>query len=198
MPLLEGIFARIDKTGGIVGEKMSKSADNYVGIDEPAEEQVRKLMLVDDRVIFRYFELLSSRPGREISDLETDLQNGRHPKEIKKLFAREIVARHHGEAAVEPAITAWESKFEGAIPLDVPQVQVLSQTEKLWLPKALSLAKLVASTSQGRQLVEQGGVEVDRVKVKDGKFELEVGKTYLIRVGSKNRRFVHIEVIGQS
>jgi tyrosyl-tRNA synthetase len=198
MPLLEGIFAKIDENGVIVGEKMSKSADNYVGIDEPGEEQVRKLMLVDDRVIFRYFELLSSRRREEIADLEADIRNGRHPKEIKKIFAREIVAQYHGEAAAEPAIATWESKFEGAMPLDVPQVQVASQTERLWLPKALSLAKLVTSTSQGRQLVEQGGVEVDQVKVKDGKFELEVGKTYLVRVGSKNRKFVRIEVIRQS
>jgi tyrosyl-tRNA synthetase len=177
---------------------MSKSADNYVGIDEPGEEQVRKLMLVDDHVIFRYFELLSSRHRREIANLEADLHNGRHPKDIKKIFAREIVAQYHGEAAVEPAIAAWESKFEGAAPLDVAQVQVLSQTERLWLPKALSLAKLVASTSQGKHLVEQGGVEVDQVKVKDGKFELEVGRKYLVRVGSKNRKFVRIEVIGPS
>jgi tyrosyl-tRNA synthetase len=197
MPLLEGIAAKIDETGQIVGEKMSKSADNYVGIDEPAEEQVRKIMLVDDRVIFRYFELLSARPRQEIADMDAEIRKGRHPKEIKKIFAREIVAQYHGESAVEGAIAAWESKFEGTEPLDVPLMRVTSQSEKLWLPKALALAKLVASTSQGKTLVEQGGVEVDQVKVKDPKFELEVGRSYVVRVGSKNRKFVRLEVLWQ-
>jgi tyrosyl-tRNA synthetase len=194
VPLLEGIDAKFEG-GRVVGAKMSKSADNYVGIDEPADEQYRKLMLVDDQVIFRYFELLSSRRGAEIEALRAEVEGGRHPKEIKKLFADEIVARYHGDEAAVQARKRWSSKFEAdAIPDDVPTIPIPCDGPAIWLPKALALAKLVNSSSQGKQLVEQGGVEVDQQRIHDPKHELAAGATYLVRVGSKNRRFARLAV----
>jgi tyrosyl-tRNA synthetase len=190
-PLLEGITAKLDEHGHVVGEKMSKSADNYVGIDEAPEEQFRKLMLVDDGVIWRYFELLSSRTASEIAGLREDVRTGKNPKEVKKLFADEIVTRYHSAPAAAAARKAWDAKFEAdAVPDDIP----LKPVQSAWLPKALLEAGLVASSSQGKQLVEQGGVEVDGQRVTDSKLVLAAGGTYVVRVGSKNRKFARIKV----
>ncbi len=189
-PLLEGIGAKLDEQGRVVGEKMSKSADNYVGIDEPPAEQYRKLMLVDDGVIWRYFELLSSRAAKEIAALREEVRGGRNPKEVKKLFADEIVERYHGAEAARAARKGWEAKFEAdAVPDDIPQMDVKSA----WLPKALLEAGLVSSSSQGKQMLEQGGVEVDGQRIVDAKHTLASG-IYVVRVGSKNRKFARIKV----
>jgi len=191
-PLLEGIDAKIED-GRVVGAKMSKSADNYVGIDEPPEEQFRKLMLVDDQVIWRYYELLSAKSAGEIAELRDAVQSGKkHPKEAKKIFADEIVTQYHGGGAAVSARKRWDAKFEAdAIPEDVAEFAVAAGT---WLPKALQLAGLVTSSSQGKQLVEQGGVELDQKRVTDSKLTLDGGRTYLVRVGSKNRRFAKLVV----
>jgi tyrosyl-tRNA synthetase len=195
VPLLEGINAKLDEHGKVVGDKMSKSADNYVGIDEPGEEQFRKLMLVDDGVIWRYFELLSSRSGAEIAQLRKEVSEGRNPKEIKKLFADEIVGRYHGAEAAQKAHRAWDAKFEAdAVPDDVPTQVVACEAAQLLLPNAIKEAGLAASTSEARRLIEQGGVEVDGARENNPKRGLDRGKTYLVRVGSKNRKFARIQV----
>jgi tyrosyl-tRNA synthetase len=194
-PLLEGIDAKVED-GKIVGAKMSKSADNYVGIDEAPEEQFRKIMLIDDQVIWRYFELLSARAATEIEALKAEVKAGRHPKEIKKLFAEEIVTQYHGADKAPAARKKWEAKFEAdAVPDDVKTVNIPCETTGVWLPKALHTAGLVASSSQGKQLVEQGGVEVDQKRESDPKRELAKGGTFLVRVGSKNRKIARL-VIG--
>lgn len=194
-PLLEGIFAKVDEQGHIVGEKMSKSADNYIGIDEPAYEQFRKVMLIDDRVIWRYFELLSAKSSVEIQQLQQDVQAGQNPKEIKKIFAHEIAARFHTESAAMQARRDWESKFEGKVDAEeIPLVTVYSDFNQLWLPKAIVEAKLTESTSRAKQLVEQGGVEVDHVRITNSQHKLACGQVYLIRVGSKQRKFARIVV----
>ena len=71
-----------------------------------------------------------------------------------------------------------------------------TEGETLWIARALVSAGLVKSSSEGKRLVEQGGVEVDRVRVTDGNFQLLRGVRYLVRVGSKNRRFAYITVAG--
>ncbi len=196
-PLLEGIDARVEN-GRVVGAKMSKSGGNYVGIDEPPDEQFRKLMLVDDQVIWRYYELLSAKSAGEIAELRDAVQSGKkHPKEAKKLFADEIVTQYHGHEAAVGARKRWDAKFEAdAIPDDVPTIEIKIEGggDNIWLPKALAIAKLVNSSSQGKQLVEQGGVEIDQQRVADPKHVLASGRTYLVRVGSKNRRFAKLAV----
>jgi tyrosyl-tRNA synthetase len=193
-PLLEGIDAKLEN-GVVVGAKMSKSADNYIGLTEPPLTMHRKVMQVDDDVIFRYFELLSLKSNEEIAPLKSEKAAGRHPKEIKALFAREIVARFHDDAAALAAAAEFEKIYAGdAIPADVPEHTLSTDGPTLWIAKALSSTNLVKSTGEGKRLVEQGGVEVDQVRVTDANFQLEKGKRYLLRVGSKNRRFAYVVV----
>jgi tyrosyl-tRNA synthetase len=192
-PLLEGLDAKL-VDGKIVGKKMSKSADNYVGVREPAADQFRKLMQVDDEVVFRYFELLSAKTTAEIDALKGEKQAGRDPRTIKAELAREIVTRFHGREAAETAEREFQSVYAAdAVPADVPTHTLTTEGPTLWIAKALASAGLVKTTSEGKRLAEQGGVEVDRVRVTDT-FQLERGKKYLLKVGSKNRRFAYVVV----
>ena len=193
-PLLEGIDAKMEG-GVVVGAKMSKSADNYIGLTEDPLVMHRKIMQIDDEVIFRYFELISALSNAEIQALKEQKANGRHPKEIKAVFAREIIARFHDDAAAVKAAEEFEKIYAGdAIPADVPEHTLTTDGATLWIAKALSSAGLVKSTGEGKRLVEQGGVEVDQVRITDGNHQLDRGKRYLLRVGSKNRRFAYVVV----
>ena len=196
-PLLEGLDAKMGADGRVSGKKMSKSADNYVGLDEPPLTQFRKLMQVDDDVVFRYFDLLSTRSSGEIAALREQRRAGRSPMELKAELAREIVARYHGAAASAAAEQEFASVYSAdAIPADVPEHELETDGEGLWIAKALSLAGLVKSTGEGRRLVEQGGVELDRVRLGDAQLKLARGSRTLVKVGSKNRRFAWITVKG--
>lgn len=193
-PLLEGIDAKMEN-GVVVGAKMSKSADNYIALTEAPAVMFRKVMQIDDEVVFRYFELLSAASNEEIAKLKTEKAQGRDPREIKAIFGREIVTRFHDEAAALAAEAEFKNVYgEGAVPDDVKEFSIAAEGASLWLAKALSTAGLVKSTSEGRRLIEQGGVEVDKSRVTDVNFQLERGKRFLVRVGSKNRRFAYIAV----
>jgi tyrosyl-tRNA synthetase len=195
-PLLEGIDAKIED-GKIVGKKMSKSADNYIGMTEDPLTMYRKVMQIDDDVIFRYFELLSSRTNDEIALLKQERAAGKSPLEIKALFARELVRRFHGDGSDDRAAAEFGRVYSAdAVPEDIPAFTVATEGPSLWIAKALSSAGLVKSTGEGKRLVEQGGVEVDRVRVTDANLQLARGKRYLLRVGSKNRRFAYVLVGG--
>jgi tyrosyl-tRNA synthetase len=195
-PILEGTDSRIEN-GEIVGKKMSKSADNFIGIQEPPDTMFRKAMQIDDEVIFRFFELLSRLSSEEVAALKQEKAAGRNPKEIKAIFAREIVERFHGREAAEHAATEFDRVYGShAVPEDVPRVEVDPHGGVAELAWALKEAKLVTSTSEGRRLVEQGGVEVDGTRVTDPKAPLDPGSEHLVRVGSKNRRFARIRVVG--
>ncbi|HTJ85568.1 MAG TPA: tyrosine--tRNA ligase, partial [Polyangiaceae bacterium] len=197
-PLLEGTDARVEN-GTVVGAKMSKSANNYVGIDEPPFDMLQKLMLVDDLVIWRYLELLSKMTMDEIRALRADVEAGRADVvATKERFAIEIVTRYHGAEAAAGALEKRRGISGGAIPEDTPEHAFTAEGEPrtLGLAKALALAGLVKSSSEGMRQIEQGAVHLDGVKLgkADAQLRLEPGKRVLVRVGSKNRKFAWIRV----
>jgi tyrosyl-tRNA synthetase len=188
-PLLEGTNAKVED-GKIVGAKMSKSSNNYVGIDEPPFEMLNKLMLVDDGVIWRYLELLSAKSNQEIAELRADVAAGRRDViAIKEAFATEIVTRFHDPTAAREALERRHSVARGDAPTDAEEIKVKIEGDEIWIAKALSSAGLAESTSKAAALVKGGGVHVDGKKVEDDKLRLARGRRYLVRVGSKNRRF---------
>ncbi len=190
LPILEGLDAKVVE-GRIVGKKMSKSADNYIGVKEPGLVQYRKCMQIDDSVIWRFYELLSSRSQAEIEELK---RNG-DPLAAKALFAFEIVERFHNrETALEAEQSFRDAYLADGLPQEVPECEMQTEGDSLWLPKALAAARLVPSSSEGKRMVLQGGVEVDGQRVTDERFGLGKGGRYLVRVGSKNRRFCYISV----
>lgn len=193
-PILEGTDARV-VDGKVVGPKMSKSANNYVGIDEPPFETLQKLMLIDDGVLWRYMELLSARSGEEIAALREAAQRGdRSNLEVKELFAEEVVTRFHGAEAARAAIERRRSVAAGNLPESIEELRIESERDEILIGKALSLAGLAKSTSEAGRLVKGGAVHVDGEVVKDEQHKLRKGARHLIRVGSKNRRFAYLVV----
>ncbi|HZX42446.1 MAG TPA: tyrosine--tRNA ligase, partial [Myxococcaceae bacterium] len=110
-PILEGLDARMED-GRIVGEKMSKSLDNYVGVSEPPSEMFGKLMSISDDLMWRYAELLSDRPLEAIRAERDRVSRGDlHPKDVKVALAREMVERFHGREAAGRAAKDFERRF---------------------------------------------------------------------------------------
>ena len=191
---LGGVFpvpsADVGKVGRLVGidgvNKMSKSLDNYVGIDEPAPQIFGKLMSVSDELMWRYLELLSRRSLKEIQALRQAVSEGRsHPMEVKKDLAQEIAARFQGEEAARAAREGFEQKFSRK-ELNVEELPVhrlaRGGAEKLLLARALAEAKLAESATKARTLIGQGGVRINGEKVSDSRAELAPGE-YVAQVG---------------
>ncbi len=196
VPLLEGTDAKLEN-GRVVGAKMSKSANNYVGVTEAPFDMLQKLMLVDDGVIWRYLELLSKKSLEEIRALKEQVTGaGADVLAVKEAFALEIVARYHGEAAAAEALERRRGISGGGVPDDTPEHVLTAEGGFLGLAKALALAGLTKSNSEGLRLIEQGAVHLDGRKLEraDAQLRLEPGARVLVRVGSKNRKFAWIKV----
>jgi tyrosyl-tRNA synthetase len=180
LPLLEGL-------DGV--QKMSKSLGNYVGIDEPPGVMFGKIMSVSDTLMLRYYELLTDITPPELARLKDDISGGaKHPRDVKEELAKVLVARYHGAAAAAEAAQEFAHIFrEKGLPDEIEEVIVKAGGPKLWLPKIMAESGLAASTSEGRRLVNQGGVMLDGAKVTDANLELAAGQTYLLKVGK--RRF---------
>jgi tyrosyl-tRNA synthetase len=193
-PILEGTDARV-VDGKVTGKKMSKTSDNYVGIDEPPFEMLQKLMLVDDAVVWRYIELLSSRSNEEIATLRADVTAGRTSNlAAKELFALEIVTRYHSAEAAEAALARRRKVADGGLPEQIEEITITAESDAVMIGKALALAGLAPSASEGARLVKGGAVHLDNEVVKDEKRRLAKGARHLVRVGSKNRRFAWLVV----
>jgi tyrosyl-tRNA synthetase len=187
-PLLEGIDAR-EVDGKIAGDKMSKSLGNYVGIDEPAQEQYGKLMSISDGLMWRYYELLSRRSLVEIQALRRE-----HPKIAKSELAKEIVARYHGPEAARAAEEQFELVHKRReVPEDVEERVVSREAGVDAVPLAKTLAQLglAASGSEARRLIAQGGVSVEGERVSDPNAKLSQG-IHLVKVGK--RKFLRVTV----
>ena len=196
-PILEGTDARLEN-GEIVGPKMSKSADNYIGLQEEPLAMFRKAMQIGDAVIFRFFDLLSRRSAAEVRALRDEVQAGASPMAVKALFAREIVERFHGADAAAHAVGEFERVYgKNALPDEMPEVEVRPPAggvaELAWV---LKQANLASSTSDARRLVEQGGVEVDGARATDPRARFDLGSVHVVRVGSKQRRFARVRIVG--
>ncbi|MDN3517020.1 tyrosine--tRNA ligase [Aquisalimonas lutea] len=187
LPILEGL-------DGV--QKMSKSLDNYVGIREPADDMFGKLMSISDELMWRYFELLSLRPGAEVDRLREEAAGGRNPRDIKFLLAEELVTRFHDEAAARQARERFVARFQhGALPEDMPEVTVQAQGDSVPLPAMLRLAGLVDSTSDGQRMVRQGAVRIDGERADDPGTRVGTG-VYTVQVGK--RRFARVIVVKEN
>ncbi len=178
MPILEGL-------DGV--QKMSKSLNNYVGINEPAGEMFGKLMSISDDLMWRYYELLSFRPLEELAGLRQAVAAGEaHPKKVKMDLAEEITARFHSDEAARQAREAFDRRFSrGQLPDDIPEVSLLVSDDGIGLAHLLKAAELVASTSEALRMLKQGAVRVDEERVSDGGREFRAGDEVLLQVGKR-------------
>ena len=184
MPLLEGL-------DGV--NKMSKSLGNYIGINEPPNEQFGKLMSVSDTLMWRYIELLSFEPLGTIRQWKREVDEGRNPRDIKVTFAQEIIARFHNRRAAEAALADFEARFrQGVLPEEMDEVTLDAPEAGLALIQALKLAGLVPSTSEAMRSIAGGGVKLDGEKVSDKGLMLEKGTSVVAQIGK--RRYARINL----
>jgi len=184
MPILEGL-------DGV--QKMSKSLNNYIGINEAPDEMFGKLMSISDELMWRYFELLSFRPMSEIEGFRQEIANGKNPRDIKFLLGEEIVERFHDEAAASQVRNNFIARFQqGEMPEDMSEISLTAPDGALPIANVLREAGLTSSTSEAMRMVRQGAVKIDGEKVEDPKREISSGGTHVYQVGK--RRFARITI----
>ena len=177
MPLLEGL-------DGV--NKMSKSLGNYVGISEAPTEIFGKLMSISDELMWRYLELLSFESAQTIAAWRKEVGEGRNPRDIKVMFAQEIIARFHDRKSAEAALADFEARFrEGAIPEDIAEFTIESVDGEIPLVQVLKQAGLTSSTSEAIRMIGQGGVKIDGEKVSDKALRLEKGSSAVLQIGKR-------------
>jgi len=183
MPLLEGL-------DGV--KKMSKSLGNYIGIDEPASQIFGKTMSLSDDLMWRYFELLSSKSLEDIALLRKAVESGeKHPKLVKEDLAFELVARYYSEQEAAQARQEFNAVFaDGGVPDDAPE-HTCKEGESSSPVVFLTDSGLTASRGEARRLISQKALSVDDVLCEDGATPLKKGG-YVIRLGKK--RFLRLIV----
>lgn len=175
MPLLEGL-------DGV--QKMSKSYGNYIGITEPPSEIFGKVMSVSDKLMLRYYELLSNATKEEVEAVRSGKA---HPKEAKEALAFELTERFWGKAEAEKAKEGFRSLFaKKEIPEDIAEFTVKAQGGTVWLPRVIVDAGLLKSTSEAMRLIGQGGVKVDGEKVAGADVEIPSKKAFILQVGKRS------------
>ncbi|MGA1000372.1 MAG: tyrosine--tRNA ligase [Methylophilaceae bacterium] len=178
MPLLEGL-------DGV--NKMSKSLNNYIGINEPPEIMYAKLMSISDELMLRYIDLLSLKANEEIEQWKLRLKQGENPKNIKDEFTQEIIERFHNSDAYHMAKEDFTKRSSGLAPDEVKEFQI-SKQENLAIPQILKTINYVTSTSEAIRLIKSGGIRIDGEKI-DLQYQIEKSN-FLIQVGK--RKFAKI------
>jgi tyrosyl-tRNA synthetase len=187
-PLLEG-------TDGV--KKMSKSLGNYIGIAEDPDSMFGKLMSISDELMWRYFELLSFRPLKDIAALRREAAEGRNPRDIKLELAHEIVARFHDAPAAERAQRNFTARVsQKAVPEDLPLRVIPVDAAGLRVANLLKEAGLAASTSEANRKIEEGAVRIDGERVTDRGLTLQAGAEHVFQVGSKRFARLRLELKG--
>ena len=184
LPLLEGL-------DGVM--KMSKSLDNYIAIEDDADEMFGKIMSISDDLMWRYFELLSFKDEEEITELKKSQKEGSNPRDTKFLLAEEIVNRFHGEGSGNSAKEEFQSRFQkGNNPSDIKEITINLEEKSITLAKVLKEAKMVPSTSEALRLIKQGAVRIEGEKILDSKHEINLNSSLLYQVGK--RKFSKIKI----
>ena len=183
LPLLEG-------TDGV--QKMSKSLNNYIGIEEPPREIFGKIMSISDRLMMRYYELLSDLDLAEINKLKEDMNKGYiNPKDVKARLAKEIVQKFHDKAKADTAAREFDQIFKDKkLPEIVPEYKWRWDKDRMWVPYILKDLGITSGTSEALRLIKEGAVKVNGERLLKTDAELSNSQEYIIKVGRK--KFVKI------
>jgi tyrosyl-tRNA synthetase len=181
MPILEGL-------DGV--QKMSKSLGNYIALKDEPKDMYAKILSISDELMWRYYDLISSKTIEEIKELKAGIEDGSlHPKSVKEELALEITQRFSSKEEALAAKEAFDNLFKKKeIPDDIEEFTIEADT---WICKALVDTKLEPSTSQGRRDIKQGAVRINQEKVTNEQLKLESGE-YILQVGK--RKFAKVKV----
>lgn len=183
MPLLVGL-------DGV--NKMSKSKHNYIGITESADEMFGKVMSISDTLMWDWYNLLSLKSNAAIAELKSECENGRNPRDAKVLLAKEIVARFHDDKAADAAEAEFNNRFRaGAVPSDIPEVNVAAPDGEIGIARLIKEAGLCPSTGEANRNIDQGGVRLEGERISDRGLKVKPG-TYTLQVGK--RRWAKVTV----
>ena len=186
MPILVGLDGQ---------RKMSKSLGNYVGITEAPNEIFGKMMSIPDELMWSYYELVTDRTPGEIATLKKEVGDGAvHPMDVKMRLAQEVIAGFQGQDAAQKAAENFQRIFrDRQAPVEAPVKKVARGVPKK-LTALLVELQLAPSKSEAIRLIEQGGVEIDEVRIDDARKDIDLGKPgeFLLRAGKK--RFLRVVV----
>ncbi len=187
MPILEGL-------DGV--QKMSKSLNNYIGINDQPNDMFGKIMSISDELMWRYFDLLSFKSIDQIDAMRRAIESdGANPRDIKFELAVEIIERFHDKQAAESARQDFIQRFQkGQLPDEIPEHQLTKQKEPWTIAAALKDAGLVSSTSEAIRMIKQGAVKIDGEKVEDGKQILDMLDVVILQVGK--RKIARVTISG--
>ena len=184
VPILEGL----DGTN-----KMSKSLENYIGINEEPNEMFGKIMSISDDLMWRWFELLSFIPEEDISNLKKEVKDGKNPRDVKFILAEELVDRFHYKGDGQKCMKSFLERFQkGNLPEKIESISLSIDSEEIPLVNLLKESKMTSSTSEALRLIEQGGVKIDSNKVTDTKLKIKKNSEATYQVGK--RKFLKIKI----
>ena len=177
VPILEGLDGK---------NKMSKSLDNYVGIDETPNEMFGKIMSISDDLMWRWFDLLSFKSTDEINNLKTEQNDGRNPRDIKIELAKELISRFHDLKSADLAETNFVNQFQKKnMPDDIEEISFSLSGDSIPLSNLLKECGMTKSTSEAIRMIKQGAVRIDEKKVTDLKLLIHSGTSAVFQVGKR-------------
>ena len=177
VPILEGLDGK---------NKMSKSLDNYVGIDEAPNEMFGKIMSISDELMWRWFDLLSFKTTDEINNLRADQMNGKNPRDIKIELAKELISRFHDEESADLAEANFINQFQKKnIPDDIEELSLVLSEGAIPLANLLKDCEMTSSTSEAIRMIKQGAVRIDEKKITDTKHIISSGTSAVYQVGKR-------------
>lgn len=185
MPLLEGL-------DGV--KKMSKSLNNYIGIDEAPNEMFGKVMSLSDELMWRYYDLISMQSNETIAALKKQVEQGKNPRDVKIILAKEIITRFHNAQAADQAEQAFIERFrDKSLPDDLEETIVTTQDGEIGIAHLLKQVGLVKSTSDALRMIDQGAVRIDGERVEDRALKIKKGTCHIYQVGK--RAFAKVKIM---
>jgi tyrosyl-tRNA synthetase len=177
LPLIEGLDGE---------RKMSKSLNNYIGIDESPNEIFGKSMSIPDELMVKYYKLATDLPMEEIEKIEKGIADGSlHPRDAKMNLGAKFVEMYHGKEAAEEAKNYFQTVFQKrALPTDIPEVDWTGESP-IWIVDLLVELKMQSSKGEARRMIQNGGVKINEEKVEDVQLQVEVEDGLVLQVGKR-------------
>lgn len=171
-------------------EKMSKSYDNYIGIDDSPQEMFGKCLSIPDELIYTYYELTTDVSSDELKNIKAQLNDGKtNPRDIKRALARKLVEMYHSENAAETAQSEFDKIFiNKGVPDNMPEYK--PDQSEMGIIDLIVKVNFAPSNGEARRLINQGGVTVDGEKITDFKEIVKFDKEKVLKVGK--RKFIKL------
>ena len=189
MPILEGL-------DGV--KKMSKSLNNYIGLKEKPEMMFGKIMSISDELMWKYYDLLSFKPNKDIDSYKAEVKKGANPMEFKILLGEEIVERFHSKKAAQDTKEEFKNRFsKKKAPSKIKKVSIKIHAEDISLIDLLSEPKLkknilCSSKSEARRMIKQSAVKIDNNRINDEKFFVKKGSKHTFQVGKHKHLIIDL------